>query len=94
MSRMEAGALSAGQKRAQGYSCRRARDLRHQQLGQVRLGGALGHMDAADDQGPPAGLGPDEGGQLRAAPQPGEELLGLHALEAGKAQHRPALPVA
>ena len=40
-----------------------------------------------------AQMGPDVGAEVRAA-QPGEQLGGVHAPEAGEAQHRPALPVA
>ena len=64
--------------------------LGEQQLAQIQLGRPLGHVEAADDQGTPAGLGPDEGGEGGAA-QTGEELVGVQAAEAGEAQRLPAL---
>ena len=41
--------------------------LGQQQLAQIQLGEALGDVDAADDQHPPAGLPADEGAELGVA---------------------------
>ena len=67
--------------------------LRQQQLAQIQLLRAPGHVDAADDQRPAPGLLAHEAAQLGAA-QAGEELVGVQASETGEAQHRPRLPLA